>query len=233
MAGKYNRFKKAGYTKPKFLLPFSNDLTIFQEIMKELVNGYNFENVIFIANTGDIQYKEDIEKIIKASDIISYTLLFSGDTKGQAETAVLGVNALVDMQCKSKKIIIHNIDTILYARNIKKIDDLLNEYNGYIDVFEAKENCYSYVKTDHHNVVTEIKEKIVISNKATSGLYAFSDMNEYMRYYKQLKINEEYYISYIYDLMLQDKNKITVNEVMEKTIILGTPEEYENRRNLI
>ena len=57
-------------------------------------------------------------------------------------------------------------------------------------------------------------------------------MNEYVYYFKQLEINGEYYISYIYDLMLRDKKNITANNKMEKTVILGTPEEYEKYKNL-
>lgn len=232
MAGKYVRFKKAGYTTPKFLLPLRNGHTIFQEIMEQLVASYDFENVIFIANKEDIKHKEAIDKVIVASDIRQYELVFIGDTKGQAETALYGVDELEKRQCSSSKILIHNIDTIVYNRDIKQLDQLLDQYSGYIDIFEANANCYSYVKTNNKQTVIEIKEKEVISNKATTGLYAFSNMSEYKEYYQRLKTDKEYYISFIYELMLQDKKEITINSKTAKTVILGTPQEYERYKDL-
>jgi len=233
MASKYIRFKKAGFTTPKFLLPFKNARTIFEEIMREIIVNYSFENIVFIANNEDIEYKESIEKAIKASGIEADQLIFIEDTKGQAETALLGVHELEKRQCRSKKILIHNIDTVLYNRDMESIDAALNNNSGYIEVFEASKTRYSYVKTESNDIVTEIKEKVVISNKATTGLYAFSDMDEYTRYYKQLETSEEYYISYLYDLMLGDKKRIAINSTMEKTVILGTPEEYEKYKDLL
>ena len=227
MAGKYLRFKKAGYAIPKFLLPLRNGHTVFQEIMEQFVSGYDFENIIFVANTEDLKHKKAIVEAIKACGIQQYDLIFIRDTKGQAETALMGIDELKKKQCNSNKVIIHNIDTVLYDRDIQQIDTLLDKYSGYIDVFEANEDCYSYVKTADNQIITEIKEKKVISNKATTGLYAFSDMDVYRRYYQQLKTDKEYYISFIYELMLRDKKEITINSRTAKTIILGTPEEYE------
>jgi len=231
MAGKYLRFKNAGYTLPKYLLPLGNGKTIFQEIMEQLVSGYSFENIIFVANENDSQYEKEIALAIKKSGINEYNLLFIGDTKGQAETAFLGINKLNKKRCKSKKIVIHNIDTVLYDRSMHHINELLDVYSGYIDVFNADDDKYSYVKTNSNNVITDIKEKEVISNKATTGLYVFKDLNEYEKYYKQIQTDREYYISYLYELMLLDKKEITVNTKMENTIILGTPGEYEQNKN--
>ncbi len=231
MAGKYIRFRNAGYSLPKFLLPLGNGKTIFQEIMEQLVSGYNFENIIIVANQNDYQHTAEIESAIKASGIHEFDLLFIEDTKGQAETALVGINQLKKKQCRSKKIVIHNIDTVLYERDMHRIDKLLDTYHGYIDVFIANTDNYSYVKTDDNNVVTDIKEKEVISNKATTGLYVFKDLNEYERYFKQMKIAGEYYISHLYELMLIDQKEIIVNTKMTSTIILGTPQEYEQHKN--
>lgn len=233
MAGKYSRFKKAGYTVPKFLLPLRNGNTIFQEIMEQLVTGYDFENIVFVANQEDIKHKEVIGKAIKTSGIEQYDLVFIGDTKGQAETALLGINELKKKLCNSKKIVIHNIDTVLYDRDIQQIDALLDKYSGYIDVFEANKDCYSFVKTDRNQLVTDIKEKVVISNKATTGFYAFANMQSYCDYYQKLKTDREYYISFIYELMLCDKMKIATNTQMARTVILGTPVEYEMYKNYL
>ncbi|TCL00892.1 dTDP-glucose pyrophosphorylase [Roseivirga ehrenbergii] len=231
MAGKYIRFRNAGYSLPKFLLPLGNGKTIFQEIMEQLVSDYSFENIIIVANKNDYQHITEIKLAIKASGIYEFELLFIEDTKGQAETALIGINKLKKKQCRSKKIVIHNIDTVLYDRDMHQIDKLLDTYRGYIDVFTANTDNYSYVKTDDNNIVTHIKEKEVISSKATTGLYVFKDLNEYEHYFRKIKIDGEYYISHLYELMLIDKKEIIVNTKMAGTIILGTPQEYEQHKN--
>jgi dTDP-glucose pyrophosphorylase len=232
MAGKYIRFKNAGYTTPKFLLPLKNGHSIFQEIMEQLVAGYTFENIVFIANKQDIKHKAAIDEVIRRSEISEYQLHFIRDTKGQAETALYGIEQIEKKHCRSQKILIHNIDTVLYNRDMMHIESELDRHDGYIDVFEASENRYSYVKTDDNNFVTEIKEKEVISSKATTGLYAFSNIGEYRSYYNKLRTSREYYISFIYELMLRDKKKITVNSTNAKTLLLGTPDEYEKYNNV-
>jgi NDP-sugar pyrophosphorylase family protein len=227
MAGKYLRFKKAGYTLPKFLLPVKKGQTIFQEIMEQFVSGYTFEHIVFVANENDFDHKVAIEKAIRDSGINQYDLLFIGDTKGQAETALAGINLLKQKQVVSQKILIHNIDTVLYDRDMQEIDRVLDKYDGFIDVFEASEECYSFVLTDDQNLITDIKEKEVISNQAT----AFANMQAYCGYYGQLKTSREYYISFIYELMLRDKKQVATIPNMTKTVIMGTPEEYEMHKN--
>ena len=227
MAGKYIRFRKAGYNQPKFLLPLIGHNSVFREVLEQLVAGYDFENIIFVANKADFEYKSAIEKVIMDSRVINYDLLFIGDTKGQAETALEAVKVLEQKGCKSQKILIHNIDTVLYGRDMSQIRKLLDQHDGCIDVFEAHEQGYSFVKTSENHLVTEIREKEVISNKATTGLYAFADMQQYRTYYQRLKTNREYYISFIYDLMLNDGKEIAVNSQYSKTLIVGTPAEYE------
>ena len=89
---------------------------------------------------------------------------------------------------------------------------------------------------DKDNFITDIKEKIVISNNATSGLYVFSSSKIYSEQYKQMiqNQNNEIYISDIYKNMINNNIKIKANieDDMTKTIILGTPDEYKNHLNI-
>ncbi|NVJ47780.1 MAG: hypothetical protein HWE07_11660 [Cytophagia bacterium] len=232
MAGKYLRFKNAGYTTPKYLLKLSNGDSILKEVLKRLIGNYKFEKTVLIANNADVEFREQIHKTLKTSNADEYEILFTRDTRGQAETALLAIEALEKSSCKSQKILIHNIDTVLIDRDISRISQLLDEYDGYIDVFEATGKNYSYVKTDETNVIVDIKEKEVISNKATTGLYGFRNMKEFKDYYKRLQTSREHYISFIYEMMIQDKKRIVVNQKYAPTVILGTPEEYETYKNI-
>ena len=74
------------------------------------------------------------------------------------------------------------------------------------------------------NTITNISEKILISNEATSGLYGFSSTETYCKYYV------DGYISQIYDKMIKDDKHIVSGDIHNDndTIVLGTPYEYTN-----
>ena len=159
------------------------------------------------------------------------SIYFVGDTVGQAETAVLGCKELINGKNKlnSNKVLFHNIDTIVLCRDIVDIDNQLDKSDGFIDVFVSDKPIYSYVKIDESNRVIEMKEKIVISEYATSGLYGFKDINSFVEYYYECSYSGEFYISDIYNKMLIDKKIISISLPADNksTIILGTPKEYE------
>ena len=230
MAGLYKRFKNEGYSIPKFLLKLQKSQTILEEILKELTRDYIFENVICIANKNDLKYEDDINEILEKIIKKNYYIQFVDDTQGQAETALIGIDVLSKLpRVVSKKIVIHNIDTILYNREFDKINSLLDVHDGFIDVFKEDKNHFSFVSVDEHNKVIDIQEKVVISDKATSGLYCFRDFEEYRSNYKKVNYQGEYYISAIYQAMLVDNKKIVCNafDKSQRTVILGTPNEYE------
>ena len=87
-------------------------------------------------------------------------------------------------------------------------------------------------------LVTDIKEKKIISKYASSGLYGFKSKDIYLNYYSQLKKNEgELFISNVLEKMLKKNEKVITNTISpdDKTIVLGSPEEYgvEITRNIM
>ena len=156
-----------------------------------------------------------------------YELKHVGDTRGQAHTAFIAS----EMVKNSKPIFFYNGDTIIKERNLAEISKEIinNNFSGSIDTFFAEGNHFSYVKVENE-IVTEIKEKIVISNMATTGLYGFKSSSCYQNFYSQIGYEKgEEYISDVYIKMLENGEKIKnyFYENSENTIILGTPEEYE------
>ena len=122
MAGLYSRFRQAGYTTPKYLLEV-NKKNILGEIMQGLTLKYNFEIILLIANKNDYEYESKILNTLETFKKQNLKIKFINSTLGQAETASIGVNALKKYSPKSKKVVFHNIDTILYDRDFKFIDD--------------------------------------------------------------------------------------------------------------
>jgi dTDP-glucose pyrophosphorylase len=223
MAGRYSRFVNEGYRIPKYLLPWGNK-PILSEILYELNKDGMFKNVFLIANKRDEIYMPHVKDILKSLNIPIENLFLISDTDGQAETAF---QAIENIQNKFNEIegpiVFHNIDTILYNRNFSNLHGLLISNDGYIDVFKSSNHNYSYVLIEDGKVQS-IVEKMVISDKATSGLYGFSSVEVFYEFYSK----DVLYISDLYQKMIKNGSKIVISEMhYEKdTIVLGTPSEY-------
>lgn len=233
LAGKGARFVEQGITLPKYLLPLENGDTILESSIKNLKLPIDTK-IIFLINEAHKEYNVNIVNLINKYNY-NIKLIYISDTKGQAETAYLANQYLMN----DGWVFYFNGDTILCDRNLCDIYNYLNtstELSGYIDVFTNKSTNYSYVKSNKLQHVTEIVEKKVISNLATSGLYGFKNYSLYNKYYESTKFhNSEMYISDIYNAMLQNNEIILCSEPYDltSTIILGTPQEYKKNKKYI
>jgi len=229
MAGLYRRFREAGYTIPKFLLPWE-EATVLDHILN--VARESGARPRLVANRRDEAYAEVLRAILERAGGNPTDLVFVGDTAGQAETARLGIETfgLADMDAP---LLIHNIDTLLLGRNWDRIRADLAHADGWIDVFDADSPQYSYVETDAKHRVLRIREKEVISRLATTGLYGFASARVYLdALARSTPIRGELYVSVVYARMIEDGATILAPPPgpAEHTIVLGTPAEYEAAR---
>ena len=172
-----------------------------------------------------------VKKIIKSIGMPLENIFLISDTTGQAETASKAISEVCDrFGSLNGNIVFHNIDTILYNRKINEISSLLDVNDGYIDIFESNNHAYSYVLLEDGNVKS-IAEKIVISNSATSGIYAFKDINVFIKFYK----NDMLYIRDIYKYMIEKGLSIVTSSIYsgDDTIVLGTPSEYLDKSYML
>lgn len=223
MAGRYTRFINEGYRIPKYLLPWG-DRSILSEIVRELTKGGEFTNIYLVANKRDVIYMPHVRRILKSLGISEDNLFLIPDTSGQTETAYQGIQGIQEKFGEiTGPIVFHNIDTILYNRSFKDLPNILERFDGFVDIFESSNHNYSYVLMKGE-VVETIAEKIVISDNASSGLYGFSSVDKFLEYYSP----EELYMSHLYQKMIEGGARISVSEMhTEKdTVVLGTPSEY-------
>lgn len=217
MAGEYNRFKSEGYKIPKFLLPWGHK-TILSEILHEM--SPHFSDVYLIMNTKDKEYGVHVKQILLNYGIDPNNLVYISSTQSQTETLYEGLKLLGPLV---GNLVIHNIDTILYNRDYPHIQDCLSISDGFIDTFISNNPEYSYVLYEK-NQIQSIVEKILISNTASSGMYGFSSVDIFLKFY------QKGYFSKIYESMI--KNNILVSTTSpyteSNTIVLGTPKEYNN-----
>ena len=218
MAGKYSRFREEGFKIPKYLLPWGNR-TILSETLHLLLAHRNFEQVFLIVNQADQDYFGHVKKIMHHYRIDLNNLIVVGDTTGQANTAYLGLKQISKL---AGTVVFHNIDTLLYGRDLLTMQQSLEQYEGYIDVFSSHNHGFSYVLVEN-NTVKAIAEKVLVSDLATSGLYGFASASLYLEYYQH-----ENYISEVYKKMLAEGYAIGVSPTYteKQTVVLGTPSEY-------
>jgi len=167
MAGAGNRFKKAGYNKPKMLLK-AHGKTLLEWSVDSLPLELS-TNLIFIG-LREHREKYNLENFIR-NKYNKYNLQFlwlDNITRGQAETVYRAKN-LVDFDTD---LVIFNIDTFFVSNTLKK-HLLKNNINGVLGAFESKENRFSYAKLNDKGFVIKTAEKVVISNFALTGLYHF------------------------------------------------------------
>jgi len=216
MAGLYRRFRDAGYTTPKFLLPVQG-----RSILSIIVEELRPASLVLVANRRDRDHEDAIRGAVGAC-----RLLWIGDTGGQAETAAIGARAVES----GGPIVFHNVDTIVKGRDLVEVGSRLSEAAGYIDVFDSDEPVFSYVAVEGGRIV-EIREKVVISRHATTGLYGFASAEGYLAACAATsqRSGGEFYISDVYQTLLDRGERLVINASSEghETLVLGTPSQYE------
>ena len=96
-------------------------------------------------------------------------------------------------------------------------------------MFQNTHPKWSYVKTDSEGNVTELREKQVISDMATVGIYYWKHGSDYVKYAEQMiaadrRVNNEFYVAPVYNEAIEDGKKIKTYRVKEMWGI-GTPED--------
>lgn len=228
MAGLGSRFKKAGYTVPKYMVEV-NGKTLFEWSMISLIDFNKLPNVkyIFIVRKEN-ESKEFIIQEMKKLGVIDVSVIeIDYLTDGQATSALLAKsewNAEDEM-------VVYNIDTYVESDAIK-YSDIIGD--GFIPCFNAPGDHWSFVKTDENGDAIEVREKQRISDNCTIGLYYFKSCklyeqlyNEYYKDDNNLEKNEKY-IAPLYNYMIEKKMNVRISTIpFEKVHVLGTPEEVE------
>lgn len=225
MAGEGSRFKKAGIDKPKHEIEV-NGKSLFEWSMISLKDFFEDE-FIFIVRKGNYNLNS-INSWCKKLGIIKWQYIEVNHlTEGQAET-VVAARSVLDY---NDKIAIYNIDTYVKGKEIKK-SDIKENYDGFIPAFLAYDDKWSFIKLDGDKV-TEIKEKIKISNNATVGFYYFKSWGNYIRifneYKEEIKRNfKEIYVAPMYQYLINEGKYIAGKIIKNENIVaLGTPKDIE------
>ena len=224
MAGEGSRFAKMGFTFPKPLISVKN----FNDspMIKVIIENLNIDaRHIFIVRDEHCE-KYNLKQLLGVISTDCKIVTVNYLTKGEACTTLLA------------KEYINNDDPLVIANSDQFIEWNSNEFmysmigdsiDGGILTFSNSHPKWSYVKQNNNGFVTEVKEKEVISNEATTGIYYWKRGSDYVKYAEQMiqkniKVNGEFYVAPVYNEAIQDGKKIKIFHI-NKMWGLGTPED--------
>jgi HAD superfamily hydrolase (TIGR01509 family) len=224
MAGKGSRFTNAGYTFPKPLIEVNG-----KPMIQLVIENLNIDaNYIFIVNKehyDKFNLKTFLNAIAPGCKIITIDEVTEGAccTTLLAEEFINNDNPL--LICNSDQYVEWNSGEFYHSINSDGVD-------GSVLIFENTHPKWSYVKTDDYGNVIELKEKEVISNKATVGIYFWKKGSDYVKYSHQMidaniRVNNEFYVAPVYNEGIKDGLTFKTFNI-KKMWGLGTPEDLNN-----
>jgi len=222
MAGQGSRFAKAGYEKPK---PFI-DVDGKPMIVRVLENlAYPDARYILIARKEHMEKEAELVAQIE-KEFNAIFIPIDKLTEGTACT-VLYARKYIN---NNEPLLIANSDQIVDMN----IDDCKQrKLDGSILTFIDKyqDPKWSFAKLDENSLVTEVKEKVVISEYATVGIYLYSQGKDFVdstidMIIENDRVNNEFYTCPTYNYAIKDGAKIGVYNIDFKQMHgIGTPED--------
>ena len=222
IAGKAQRFINDGYTVPKPLI-MANSKHIIDWSMDSV--RMDECNIIFVVRLDHI-HNFGIDSILKQKFGNNIEIVVVDHiTEGAVSTCLL-----------AKKHIDNELPLVIYTPDVyfqPQFDpgSIPSKLDGAIVTFKANSPAHSYAQTDKDGYVVKTAEKDVISQDAAVGVYYFRTGRQFVRYAEEMierniRVNNEFYICPVYNLMLKDNAKIKIHP-SEQMHVLGTPEELK------
>lgn len=224
MAGLSSRFAKAGYDKPKYMLPLGGR-SVFAHSVSSFKN--DFRRTPFVIIYRPIQdTRAFLEAEIAKLGIGSVQFVeLTEETRGQAETVALGVRQA--QVAKAVPLTIFNIDTFRPGFTFPDI-----QADGWLDVFEGSGDNWSFARVEAGtDRVVEVAEKKPISNLCCTGLYHFARTGDFMRAFEAeaREVSAELYVAPLYNRLIAKGADIRVHVITrDEVIFCGVPAEYES-----
>ena len=221
MAGAGSRFAAAGYTFPKPLIEVNG-----KPMIQVVVENLNIEATYTFIVQKEHYEKYSLHYLLNLITPNCNIVQVDGLTEGAACTTLLAKEFINNdsplVIANSDQFVEWNSNECLYAFHADTVD-------GGIVTFKATHPKWSYAKISNEGFVSEVAEKKPISNNATVGIYFWKNGSDYVRYAeemirKNIRTNNEFYVSPVFNEAIQDGKKIRVKEI-KKMWGLGTPED--------
>lgn len=234
MAGAGTRFSQAGHTLPKPLIDVAGQ-SMISRVIHNLGTNHHYCFVV----QKDVWADHSAQLTEVAEKCHHHTfVLTQGLTKGAAETCLKAEHMLDP----SQPLMIANCDQI-QDWNHHQFYDWFDHTpsDGTIITFNSNSTKNSYVLIDELGWVTQAREKEVISNLATTGVYVWRKAESFVAAAQQMMsknitVNNEFYVCPVFNFNLMMGHKINTYHI-DQHWPTGTPEDlttylqHLNKRN--
>lgn len=225
MAGRGSRFANVGYKMPKPLIDVNGRYMI--EVVTDNICPDCEHRFLYLCLQEHLERYDlaaRLERIQPGCVIVPVDRV----TEGAACTVLLAESY------------INNQDSLMIANADQYVDIDINSYldemgnaDGLIMTMYADDPKWSYISFDGNGYVRSVREKEVISNEATVGIYNFRHGCDFVRYAHEMiaenmRVNGEFYVAPVYNKLIEAGKKIAfynVGSVGSGMYGLGTPED--------
>jgi NDP-sugar pyrophosphorylase family protein len=230
LAGHSRRFKEAGYSLPKYLIPIDG-----VPMISHVVNMFDpTDHFYFVINTQQVdEYPQTIPLLKSLAKKVDVTVIEPHEL-GPTYSA-LQVASIPD----DSKVIISYCDFIV-RWNYQQFLRVVHDYAGAVPAFRGfhpasfGKTHYAYMRVNAGNEMDELREKSSFTAErhnefASAGIYYFREMSLFRCYAEKLLKTgfgnlSEAYVSLLFNKLVEDGFKIKVTEV-DNFICWGTPED--------
>lgn len=236
LGGIGSRFQKEGYTKPK---PFVSTLgkPMILWVIDSLKLGPD-DALVIVYNPAWMspKYWEAVTAAYPQLQLVE----LPGPTKGAAETVLIGLQGL-PKHLRSQPVMLVDGDCFYEEDIVATYRAIAPSSNGVFYFTDTQPKpMYSYIVFDPTSRrITQVKEKVKISDNANTGCYCFSNGSELMRQCQSLldagatqtgalatHTIGEYYTSGVIAAMIEEGSPFTALLVdKSKMHVLGTPQQ--------
>lgn len=231
LGGKGERFLKEGYKYPKPLIKvFDKEIIsyllsdLFKWIDKHIDNVY----IVYNSDLDDFHFESFIKKTYPFVNLIK----LSHQTKGAAETVNIGINEISKSPHYDPKsgCLLLDGDTFYTTNILENVRNLNSNAIFYFnETSKSTKPLFSYITLHPDNSVTDIQEKVKISQHANVGAYYFKSIKQLSKYTSQIitkniTFQNEYYMSCVVKYMLNvNKTFSGIQLHNDQFFSLGTP----------
>lgn len=162
----------------------------------------------------------NIRPLDPTGEIVVATQSLVGETRGAVDTVLKATDKI---SLYHAPLVVANCDQLIQIPQ-----PLRMKGDGVIFTFRSANPAHSYVATDSDDRIHSIREKVVISDRAVSGVYWFKDPGPFLDACTDVletRGDRELYISEAIAEML-DWGVYDLYAVDVPTAILGTPEDF-------
>jgi NDP-sugar pyrophosphorylase family protein len=223
MAGAGSRFPSSRFPMPKPLIPINGEAMIVKAIKSLGLDGeYLF---VLSENKYTPLLKESIESVVSKPQYASINYL----TEGPACSALL-FDFLID---NDEELVIANCDQIM-TWNSEQFLINARMYDGCVVTYHNDHERNSYAKLDLNGMVTQIKEKEVISKVSLNGIHYWKKGKYFVQSAKEMiqqedrADNGEFYVGPTYNYIIKEGLDVGIYHIPnEQHHAVGVPEDLE------